>query len=187
MRGTHNAQNAVAATAAVRALGLSDAEIDRGLKTFPGLPHRLEEVGRRGRVTFVNDSKATNADAAATALGTLNRIYWILGGRPKEGGIESLRPYFPRIAKAYLIGEASDAFAKSFGDDVPWQKCGTLHAAVATAAADASDDNRPGDPVVLLSPAAASYDQFQNFERRGDTFRALVHQLSGIQIEGRAA
>ena len=187
LRGTHNAQNAAAAVAVVRALGVSDAEIVRGLATFGGLPHRLEEVGRRGRVTFVNDSKATNADSAAKALAILSRIYWIAGGRPKEGGIESLAPFFPKIEKAYLIGEAASAFARTLGETVPHMMCGTLHAAVSAAAADAADDKRPGDPVVLLSPACASYDQFQNFERRGDTFRALVRQLNGVSTEGEAA
>ena len=109
LRGAHNAQNAVFAAAACWELGLEDEEIARGLASFPGLPHRLEEVARVGRVLFVNDSKATNADAAARALACFSDIFWILGGRPKEGGIEPLRSYFPRIAKAYLIGEASDS------------------------------------------------------------------------------
>ena len=187
LRGTHNAQNAAAAIAVVRAVGISDAEIVRGLRTFPGLPHRLEEVGRRGRVTFINDSKATNADAAAKALAIMQRIYWIAGGRPKEGGIQSLAPYFPRIEKAYLIGEAAVEFARTMNEQVPFLFCGTLHAAVSAAAADAADDKRPGDPVVLLSPACASYDQFKNFEQRGDTFRALVRQLNGVTMEGEAA
>jgi UDP-N-acetylmuramoylalanine--D-glutamate ligase len=186
LRGAHNAQNAVAAVAVAETLGLRDEEIAAGLASFAGLPHRLEEVGRRDRVTFVNDSKATNADAAAKALAVLSRIYWIAGGRAKEGGIESLRPFFPRIAKAYLIGEAAKDFAATLGEDVPHLICGTLQAAVAEAAADAAED-ADRDPVVLLSPACASYDQFQNFERRGDAFRALVLQLNGITIEGEAA
>jgi UDP-N-acetylmuramoylalanine--D-glutamate ligase len=186
LRGTHNAQNAVAAIAVARALGLGDAEIARGLVTFAGLPHRMEEVGRRGNVTFVNDSKATNADAAAKALAVMSRIYWIAGGRAKEGGIESLAPFFPRIVKAYLIGEAAKNFSVTLGEDVPHMICGTLQAAVAAAAADAADD-AGHDPVVLLSPACASYDQFQNFERRGDAFRSLVLQLNGITAEGKAA
>jgi UDP-N-acetylmuramoylalanine--D-glutamate ligase len=145
----------------------------------------MEEVGRRGRVLFVNDSKATNADAAAKALACFSRIYWIAGGRPKAGGIASLTEFFPRIAKAYLIGEAAGDFARTLGD-VPYAISGTLAAAVARAAADAAAD--PADePVVLLSPACASYDQFQNFERRGDAFRALVRQLNGISSRGEAA
>jgi UDP-N-acetylmuramoylalanine--D-glutamate ligase len=186
LRGRHNAQNAAAAVAAVRELGLADAEIASGLGSFAGLPHRLEEVGRRENVRFVNDSKATNADAAANALAVLSRIYWIAGGRPKEGGIESLAPYFPRIVKAYLIGEAAREFAATLGEAVPHTISGTLHAAVAAAAADAADDVGH-EPVVLLSPACASYDQFQNFERRGDTFRALVLQLNGVTAQGEAA
>jgi UDP-N-acetylmuramoylalanine--D-glutamate ligase len=187
LRGQHNAQNAAAAIAACREAGLSDAEIASNVATFPGLPHRLEEVGRRGRVTFINDSKATNADATAKALAAMSRIYWIVGGRPKAGGIASLRPFFPKIEKAYLIGEAAHEFSDTLGDDVPWQLCGTLQNAVQLAAADANDDARPGDPVVLLSPACASYDQFQNFERRGDAFRLLVRQLNGVTTQGRAA
>jgi UDP-N-acetylmuramoylalanine--D-glutamate ligase len=165
---------------------LGDAEIIRGLASFAGLPHRLEEVGRRGRVAFINDSKATNADAAAKALAALSRIYWIAGGRPKEGGIASLSAFFPRIAKAYLIGEAGKDFAETLGEHVPHLICGTLQAAVAAAAADAADD-AGRDPVVLLSPACASYDQFRNFEERGDVFRALVRELSGITTREEAA
>ena len=187
LRGTHNAQNAAAAVAVARVLGLSDAEIAPALQSFPGLPHRLETVGRRGRVAFINDSKATNADAAAKALAILSRVYWIAGGRPKEGGIASLAPFFPRIVKAYLIGEAAAAFARTLGDKVPHMICGTLPAAVAAAAADAADDSRPGDPVVLLSPACASFDQFKNFEHRGNTFRTLVRQLNGVTSQGEAA
>jgi UDP-N-acetylmuramoylalanine--D-glutamate ligase len=186
LRGNHNAQNAAAAVAVVRALGLSDADIVRGLATFAGLPHRLEEVGRRGQVTYINDSKATNAEAAANALAILSRIYWIAGGRPKDGGIRSLAPYFPRIVKAYLIGEAAMDFAVTLGEEVPHIICGTLPAAVAAASADAAEDTGH-EPVVLLSPACASYDQFQNFERRGDAFRALVLQLNGVTAQGEAA
>jgi UDP-N-acetylmuramoylalanine--D-glutamate ligase len=186
LRGTHNAQNAAAAVAVVRILGLGDAEIVKGLESFAGLPHRLEEVGRRGHVLFVNDSKATNADAAAKALAVVSRIYWIAGGRSKEGGIGSLAPFFPRIVKAYLIGEAAKEFATTLGEDVPHMMCGTLQAAVTAAAADAADDV-DHEPVVLLSPACASYDQFKNFERRGDAFRALVLQLNGVIAQGEAA
>src|SRR5690606_4852156 len=186
LRGAHNAQNAAAAVAALRSVGLTDAEIAPGLASFPGLPHRMEEVGRRGRVLFINDSKATNADSVAKALAVFSRVYWIAGGRPKEGGITSLAPFFSRIVKAYLIGEAAPAFAATLGDAVQFTIAGTLQAAVAAAAADAADDER-GDPVVLLSPACASYDQFRNFERRGDVFRALVRELSGVSSQGEAA
>ncbi len=186
LRGAHNAQNASAAVAVARALGLDPATIVRGLHSFPGLSHRMEEVGRRGRVLFVNDSKATNADAAAKALASFAPIYWIAGGRPKEGGIASLSDFFPRIAKAYLIGEAAEDFARTLGEKVPHVMSGTLSAALAAAAADAAAD-KAAEPVVLLSPACASYDQFKNFERRGDAFRALVLQLDGITSQGEAA
>jgi UDP-N-acetylmuramoylalanine--D-glutamate ligase len=146
----------------------------------------MEEVGRRGRVLFVNDSKATNADAAAKALASFSRIYWIAGGRAKEGGIAELSELFPRIAKAYLIGEAAPAFADTIGARVPHEIAGTLAGAVAAAARDASIDLSP-EAVVLLSPACASYDQFQNFERRGDAFRALVRTLEGVHDRGEAA
>ncbi|HET7716317.1 MAG TPA: UDP-N-acetylmuramoyl-L-alanine--D-glutamate ligase [Bauldia sp.] len=186
LRGEHNAQNAAAAVAAVRLLGMADDAIVRGLRTFRGLPHRMEEVGRRGRVLFVNDSKATNADAAAKALRSFDRIYWIAGGRPKEGGIDSLTGFFPKIAKAYLIGEAMEAFAATLAPAVPVDRSGTLAAAVSAAAADAVRDTA-AEPVVLLSPACASYDQFQNFERRGDAFRSLVLSLDGVQNREEAA
>jgi UDP-N-acetylmuramoylalanine--D-glutamate ligase len=146
----------------------------------------MEEVGRRGRVLFVNDSKATNADAAAKALASFERIYWIAGGRAKEGGITSLAEYFPRIAKAYLIGEAAADFAATLGSTVAHEISCTLAEATAAAAADA-DRDRAAEPVVLLSPACASYDQFQNFERRGDAFRQFVAALYGVEIRGEAA
>ena len=181
--GQHNAQNALAAVAACLAVGLDKAEIQAGLSSFPGLAHRMERVGRKGRVLFVNDSKATNADAAAPALSSFERIYWIAGGLPKEGGIASLRGYFPRIAKAYLIGEAAPIFAATLGDAVRYEISGTLQAAVEHAARDASAD-RAEECVVLLSPACASFDQFRNFEVRGDAFRTMVGQLEGVEPIG---
>ncbi len=189
LRGRHNAQNAcfAAGVADIFEVWLDDEDvIQRGLDSFPGLPHRMEEVGRRGRVLFVNDSKATNADAAAKALASFAPIYWIAGGRPKEGGIKPLTDFFPRIAKAYLIGEAAEDFAGTLGTRVPHVMSGTLAAAVKAAAADAAADPT-AEPVVLLSPACASYDQFKNFEVRGDAFRALVLQLDGITSQGEAA
>ena len=173
LRGEHNGQNAAFAYAATRALGLSVDEIALGLATFPGLAHRMQQVGRWGRVLFVNDSKATNADATEKALKSYSDIYWIVGGKPKEGGVEPLKPLFGRVAKAYLIGAASEAFAQTLGDAVAHEMCGTLEKAVAAAARDAALSEAP-EPVVLLSPACASYDQFANFEVRGDAFRALV-------------
>jgi UDP-N-acetylmuramoylalanine--D-glutamate ligase len=179
LRGLHNAQNAACATAAALALGLSPAAIQAGLRSFPGLAHRMEEVGRSGAVLFVNDSKATNADSAAQALACFDEIFWIAGGKPKTGGIEPLRKFFPRIRKAYLIGEAADEFAATLGSAVPHEIDGTLDKALAAAARDA-ERSKAAEPVVLLSPACASFDQYRNFEVRGDAFRALVQALPGI-------
>lgn len=180
LRGSHNAQNAAAAIAACLAVGVSEDEIRAGLSTFPGLKHRMQPVGRKGDVLFVNDSKATNADAAAPALSSFERIYWIAGGVPKEG-ITTLGGFFPRIAKAYLIGEAAPAFAATLGDRVPFEIAGTLERAVADAAADAGQD--AGGPVaVLLSPACASFDQYKNFEVRGDAFVKHVAALPGVSM-----
>ncbi|RZS83411.1 UDP-N-acetylmuramoylalanine--D-glutamate ligase [Phyllobacterium myrsinacearum] len=184
LRGEHNAQNALAAFAACRSAGLSADEINAGLKTFPGLAHRMEQVARQGRTLFVNDSKATNADAAAPALSSFPRIYWIAGGLPKEGGIASLSGFFPRIAKAYLIGEAAPQFAATLGEAAPYEISGTIAAAVEHAARDAASDGSQ-EAVVLLSPACASFDQFQNFEKRGEAFRSAVLALAGASpIEG---
>ncbi|WEK49851.1 MAG: UDP-N-acetylmuramoyl-L-alanine--D-glutamate ligase [Candidatus Kaistia colombiensis] len=180
LRGEHNAQNAAAAIAAARALSISEVEIGEGLKSFPGLAHRMEGVARLGRVLFVNDSKATNADAAEKALASFDRIYWIAGGKPKTGGISSLAPYFPRIAKAYLIGAAAEEFAATLAGKVETVMASTMDVAVTAAARDAAGDSAP-EPVVLLSPACASYDQYSNFEQRGDHFRALVLALEGAK------
>ena len=188
LRGAHNWQNAAAAYALARSQGLDSAAIQEGLKSFAGLAHRMEQVASRGKVLFVNDSKATNADAAGKALASFGDIYWIIGGRAKEGGLSGLEPFFPRIVRAYLIGEAADDFARQLGQRVDHIVCGTLDRAVAQAAADA---NRSGaaEPVVLLSPACASYDQFANFAKRGDAFRDIVLRLDGAKSveKGRAA
>ncbi|MGM0583064.1 MAG: UDP-N-acetylmuramoyl-L-alanine--D-glutamate ligase [Pseudomonadota bacterium] len=175
LQGAHNHQNACAAWAACRALGLGPRQIEAGLKSFPGLPHRLERVAEREGVVFVNDSKATNADAAEKALRTFPRIRWIAGGRPKAGGIASLVPLFERIACAYLIGEAAEGFAEALGE-TPHVVCGDLETAVARAAAEA----QPGE-TVLLSPACASFDQFPDFEARGDAFRRLARRAAGLK------
>ncbi|MCJ8052384.1 UDP-N-acetylmuramoyl-L-alanine--D-glutamate ligase [Shinella curvata] len=181
LRGNHNAQNAAAAVAACLSVGVSENEIRAGLASFPGLKHRMQPVGRRGETLFVNDSKATNADAAAPALSSFERIYWIAGGVPKEGGIASLGSFFPKIAKAYLIGEAAPAFAETLGDAVAHEMSGTLEKAVADAAADAEKDG--GGPVaVLLSPACASFDQYKNFEVRGDAFVKHVSGVPGVSM-----
>jgi UDP-N-acetylmuramoylalanine--D-glutamate ligase len=179
LRGLHNAQNAACAGAAALALGLSPAAIQAGLSSFPGLAHRMEEVGRRGSVLFVNDSKATNADSTAQALVCFDDIFWIAGGKPKTAGIEPLREFFPRIRKAYLIGEAAEQFAATLGGAVAHDIAGTLDKAVAAAARDAASSTAR-EPVVLLSPACASFDQYRNFEVRGDAFRRLVQALPGI-------
>ena len=173
LRGRHNAQNAACAVAALGDLAHDRARLQQALRTFPGLPHRMEEVGRRGRVLFINDSKATNADAAEKALSSFEPIYWIAGGKAKEGGIEPLRPLFPRIASAYLIGAAANDFARTLAGSVAYDMCGTLDVAIDHAAHDAAESSAD-EPVVLLSPACASYDQFANFEKRGDAFRELA-------------
>jgi UDP-N-acetylmuramoylalanine--D-glutamate ligase len=189
LRGAHNWQNAAAAYALARSQGLDAATIQQGLKSFVGLAHRMEQVAKAGNVLFVNDSKATNADAAGKALASFTDIYWIVGGRAKEGGLSGLEPFFPKIARAYLIGEAADDFARQFGGAVDHVVCGTLDRAVAEAAADAGR-SKAQEPVVLLSPACASYDQFANFAKRGDAFRDIVMSLDGarsVTQKGRAA
>ena len=187
LRGSHNAQHAAAAFAACSALGLSAEEIAEGFRTYPGLAHRMEELGRIGRVVFINDSKATNADSTEKALTSFHGIFWILGGKAKDGGIESLRRYFPNIARAYLIGAASDLFAATFDDDgrVGYERSVTLDKAVADAARDALAATGEGEIAVLLSPACASFDQFPNFEVRGDAFRKLVTDLPGFEPFGK--
>ncbi len=173
--GRHNWQNAAAAYAAARALGLSVEDAATGLVTFPGLVHRMETVGEIDGVRFVNDSKATNADAARQAMSAYPSFYWIAGGRPKAGGIEPLEDLFPRVAKAYLVGEAANEFARSLEGKAPYRVSHTIDAAVAEAFADARAAGEPA--IVLLSPACASFDQFPDFEVRGDAFRGAVHGL----------
>jgi UDP-N-acetylmuramoylalanine--D-glutamate ligase len=180
LRGLHNAQNAACAAACALALGVSQEVLQRGLRSFPGLAHRMEQVGRRGHVLFVNDSKGTNADAAAHALSSFPDIFWIAGGKPKAGGIGGLAEYFPRIRKAYLIGEAAAEFAETLGEGVPHEISETLDVAVDHAARDAEASGL-ADPVVLLSPACASFDQYRNFEIRGARFRELVQAMPGVQ------
>jgi UDP-N-acetylmuramoylalanine--D-glutamate ligase len=176
--GKHNWQNACAAFAAAHAAGIATDVICRGLKSYPGLAHRQELIATIDGIAYVNDSKATNADAVGKALVCYDRIYWILGGQAKEGGITSLVPLFPRIAKAFLIGEASAAFATTLKGSVAYEQCGTLDVALAHAHAAARADGNAG-AVVLLSPACASWDQFTSFEHRGDVFRRLVAALPG--------
>ena len=178
LRGAHNWQNTAAAYAAARALGLSGSEIAAALPSFPGLAHRMEVVAAIDGVLYVNDSKATNAASAAHALAAFDDIYWIAGGRSKEAGIEPLRPLFGRVRHAFLIGEAAQEFAATLEGQVPYTVAGDLAAALSAASAQATADGA-GAPVVLLSPACASFDQFPDFEARGDAFRALVAALPG--------
>lgn len=174
--GSHNRQNAAAAYAAALALGVERDTAAEAIRTFPGLAHRQELVATIDGVRFINDSKATNADAAEKALACYEAIYWIVGGLPKAGGITSLAPYFGRIRHAFLIGTATEEFAATLGASVPFTRSGDLVGAVSAAAEMACRDGAPG-AVVLLSPACASYDQFAHFEARGDAFRALVAKL----------
>jgi UDP-N-acetylmuramoylalanine--D-glutamate ligase len=186
--GAHNWQNAAAAYAAARAINVDRAKIAAAMATYPGLPHRQELVAEIDGVRFVNDSKATNADAAAKALACYDAIYWIAGGRAKQGGIEPLVPLFPRLRRAYLIGEAAAEFARTLDGRADYLPCGDLATAVRAAFADARAAANPG-AVVLLSPACASFDQFADFEARGAAFRELVTSLVAQRqpsVRGRA-
>jgi UDP-N-acetylmuramoylalanine--D-glutamate ligase len=174
--GSHNWQNAAAAYAAARSVGVEAEDAADAIRSFPGLAHRQELVGTIDGVRYINDSKATNADAAEKALACYEAIYWIAGGLPKAGGIMSLAPYFSRLRHTYLIGTATEEFAATLGNSVPFTRCGDLATATAAAAEQARRDGVP-EAVVLLSPACASYDQFAHFEARGDAFRALVAGL----------
>ncbi len=176
--GAHNWQNAAAAYAVARAAGLTPGEIAAGLRTYPGLPHRQELVATIRGVRYVNDSKATNADSAGRALASYEReVYWIAGGLAKDGGIGSLAPLLGRVRHAFLIGAAAETFARTLDGRVPWTLCGALDTALARAHAMAQAEARPG-AVVLLSPACASFDQWADFEARGDAFRAGVRSLA---------
>jgi UDP-N-acetylmuramoylalanine--D-glutamate ligase len=180
LRGVHNAQNAACAVAACVALGIDLAKIQKGLVSFPGLAHRMQQIGRKGNVLFVNDSKATNADSAAKALASFHDIFWIAGGKPKTGGIVSLAEFFPRIRKAYLIGEAAEDFATTLGGKVPHEVNKVMAAAVEAAVRDAAASGLK-EAVVLLSPACASFDQYPNFEVRGKAFTDIVMATPGIE------
>jgi len=188
--GDHNAQNAACAWATCRWLRVTREEIVAGLKCYPGLPHRQERVASVGNVIYVNDSKATNADATARALSSYRNIYWILGGQAKEGGVAPLAPWFERIRHAFLIGEATALFARQLDGKVAFDRCGDLQSALDAAHALAQHEagKRNGGPaVVLLSPACASWDQWKSYEHRGDAFRAMARGLPGAQSLGRAA
>lgn len=171
--GAHNHQNACAAYAAARALGLAPKLIEGALHSFAGLPHRSQLVAERNGVSFVNDSKATNVDSAAKALQAFPKIRWIAGGMGKDGGIVALQPYLDSVVKAYLIGHSARDFALQIGA-TPHEICETMDRAVARAAEEA----QPGE-VVLLAPAAASFDQYPDFEKRGEDFVSRVRALAG--------
>ena len=172
LQGPHNAQNAAVAITVCKALGLGEGEIELGLRSYPGLPHRMERVRERDGVLFVNDSKATNPTATAPALAAFDRIRWICGGLAKTDNLDECAIGFGHVAKAYTIGEASELFARLLSPHMGVAECGTLERAVGAAAAEAE----AGD-TVLLSPACASFDQFRDFEERGDQFKALVRAL----------
>jgi UDP-N-acetylmuramoylalanine--D-glutamate ligase len=172
LAGPHNAQNAAAAIATSRLLGLSWDQIREALPTYPGLPHRMERIREKDGVTFINDSKATNPTATAPALAAFDQIRWICGGQAKTDNLDECAPHFGHVASAYTIGEAAELFDRLLAPHMPVKNCGKLDVAVREAAADA----KPGD-TVLLSPACASFDQFRDFEDRGDQFRALVGAL----------
>jgi UDP-N-acetylmuramoylalanine--D-glutamate ligase len=175
--GEHNAQNAFAASEMARALGVSEAAIAEGIASYPGLPHRQQAIAEIGGVTFIDDSKATNADSAARAMGCYDHFIWIAGGVAKAGGIASLAPYFSRVEKAFLIGQDAEAFAAALDlHNVANAVVQSLETAVPAAFAEARAKKIA---TVLLSPAAASFDQFKSFEERGEVFATLVNALHG--------
>ncbi|MDI7773748.1 UDP-N-acetylmuramoyl-L-alanine--D-glutamate ligase [Asticcacaulis sp. EMRT-3] len=176
LTGRHNWQNAAAAYAACKALGLDADAIIAGMFSFPGLDHRMQEIGRIGKVRFINDSKATNADAARQAMSSFERFYWIAGGRAKAGGIEDLRDLFPRVKQAFLIGEAAELFEKTIGGCAPTLQSRHLFTAVAQSYAEAEKSGQ--EEIVLFSPACASFDQFSDFEARGDAFKTAVEEIA---------
>ncbi len=182
--GDHNAQNAAAAWSAVRWIGVPREKAKAGLRSYPGLPHRQEQVAAVGDVIYVNDSKATNADATAHALSSYEDIYWILGGQAKEGGVTALAPSFDRVRHAFLIGEAAEMFEGQLTGKVASTRCGDLKSALD--AAHAMSEGK-GPAVVLLSPACASWDQWKSYEHRGDAFREMARALPGAKVLGRPA
>jgi UDP-N-acetylmuramoylalanine--D-glutamate ligase len=174
LQGPHNAQNAEVARAAAQALGVAPASIERGLRTYPGLPHRMERIGEHNGVLFVNDSKATNPTATAPALAAFPRVHWIVGGLPKGDHLDECAPHFGHVVAAYTIGEAGPMFANLLSPHMKVERCEMLCEATRRAIAAA----KPGE-VVLLSPACASFDQFRDYETRGEAFRKIVASLTG--------
>ncbi|WP_317993486.1 UDP-N-acetylmuramoyl-L-alanine--D-glutamate ligase [Bartonella gliris] len=181
LRGSHNVQNALMVLATLQALKITDPHIEKYLASYEGLPHRMQQVRKMGSVLFINDSKATNADASAPALSTFNDIFWIVGGQAKKGGIKALSGFFHKIRKAYLIGTAAEEFASVIGSAFPFSMSDTLENAVHEAATDAMCC-KVKEAVVLFSPACASYDQFKNYEMRGEAFVSLVMQLKEHEL-----
>ena len=179
LEGRHNRQNAAAAWAVLRALGVPDAA--RGFATFASLPHRMATVARAGRVRFVDDSKATNPEAAIPSLSSFADIFWIAGGKPKPGGFTALLPHLAAVRGAWLIGEAADEIAASLPDTLPVEHSQTLNRAVPAAFA-AARASTAAEPMVLLAPACASFDQFANYEARGDAFAALARDLAAGEL-----
>jgi UDP-N-acetylmuramoylalanine--D-glutamate ligase len=184
--GRHNWQNAAMAYGIARRLGLPGDTIAQYIPTYPGLPHRQELVAVIDGIRFINDSKATNAEAAARALDCYQTIYWIAGGLAKEGGLDGLEPWHSRIAEAFLVGAAADSFQRTLAGKVANRIAGDLATAVAMAHAAAQRDGRP-DPVVLLSPACASFDQWPGFEARGNAFRQMVMALETAPVTRKLA
>ena len=174
LQGPHNLQNAGAAVAAAEALGITEKQWRPALETFTGLPHRMERIAENDGVLFVNDSKATNPASTGPALGAYPRIHWILGGLPKADDLEECVPFYSNVVKAYTIGEAAPMFEKLLKEHMPVDACEMMLTAVQKAAANA----KPGD-TILLSPACASFDQFKDFEARGDCFRSAVDSVIG--------
>ncbi|MDE2340354.1 MAG: UDP-N-acetylmuramoyl-L-alanine--D-glutamate ligase, partial [Alphaproteobacteria bacterium] len=173
LQGPHNAQNIRAASRVALALGISDAEIERGLRSFPGLPHRCERVRKVNGVSYINDSKATNPESVAPALAAYPAIHWILGGQAKTENLDACAPHFSHVKAAYTIGEAMPLFTRLLRPHMPVTPSGTLERAVH----DARQAAATGD-TVLLSPACASFDQFRDFEARGDAFKQFVEALA---------
>lgn len=178
--GEHNSQNIAFAFALATLAGVEAETIIKAIASFSGLPHRMQHVTTINGTAFINDSKATNAEAASKALSCYDSVYWIAGGKAKEGGIDELTDFFPKISHAFLIGEAQDMFANSLEGNITYTKCDTLDNAVIAAYEQAQNDNKQ-QAVILLSPACASYDQFPNFEKRGDHFCKLVKELESTQ------
>jgi UDP-N-acetylmuramoylalanine--D-glutamate ligase len=176
LQGPHNSENVAAAFAACRGLGLPRHEILNGLRTFPGLPHRMERVAEHNGVLFINDSKATNPASTAPALAAYPRVHWIVGGLPKGDDLDECAPHFGHVVAAYTIGEAGPRFAEILEPHMPVERCEMLCEAVRRAMAAA----QPGE-VILLSPACASFDQFSDYEARGDSFRRIVAGLTGSE------